>query len=420
MTNIAVSGLQWGDEGKGKVVDYLSDRCDVVARFQGGNNAGHTIISGDKEYKLSLIPSGIIRGKKCIIGCGTVVGIDALIKEIGIVRSAGIEVSPQNLMLSHNATLVLDIHSRLDALSEGISGNVKIGTTKRGIGFAYQDRCARRALRICDIFEDDFMEKVDAVYSFYRGFFEANGQKLPDPSNEIIPDDVKKEIKPLVTDVTNYFYTNSGDAVLLEGAQGILLDINHGTYPFVTSSNTVPFYSMIGSGIAFKDGISKNLGICKSYSTRVGEGPFPTENGHGLGELLQTGGNEFGTVTGRTRRCGPLDLHLLRYAVAVSGVNSMAITKIDVLDTLAEIPVCVGYKGYDGVCLPVNNGWAGVEPIYEILAGWNSKTYGASKVEDLPENAIAYLRFIAQSIGIPITMVSTGPDRAHTIECIIE
>jgi adenylosuccinate synthase len=420
MSNVAVIGAQWGDEGKGKIIDWLANRAEVVVRFQGGNNAGHTIVVGEKTYKLSLLPSGVIQGKRSIIGNGVVVDPWSLLDEIARVGAAGIAVTPDVLVLAENAVLVLPIHRELDAVRE-MSNSSKLGTTKRGIGPAYEDKVGRRAIRVVDLMDlASLPAKIDRLLAHHNalrrgaGAEEIDGDKLLAELTEIAP-----KILPYVGSSWRELDAarRSGKRVLFEGAQAVLLDIDHGTYPYVTSSNTVAGQAAAGAGIGPKQ-IGYVLGITKSYTTRVGEGPFPTEQENAVGEELGARGHEFGTVTGRKRRCGWFDSVLVRQTAITGGIDGIALTKLDVLDTFETIEVCVGYRLGDQVLdyLPADAvAQAKLVPVYETIEGWNCSTRGARSWADLPANAIKYVRRIEELIGAPVALLSTSPDRDDTI-----
>lgn len=422
MANVVVVGSQWGDEGKGKIVDWLSVRADVVARFQGGHNAGHTLVINGDVYKLSLLPSGIVRlGKLSVIGNGVVVDPWALLREIETLRGQGVTISPDNLKIAENATLILPLHQELDSAREASSAGVKIGTTKRGIGPAYEDKVGRRALRVADLADPgSLMGKIENLLGHHnairRGLSlpEFEAQPLFDKLTEVAP-----HITPYAAPVWRLLdqARRAGQRILFEGAQGTLLDIDHGTYPYVTSSNTIAGQAAIGTGIG-PSALNHVLGITKAYTTRVGEGPFPTEQDNEDGQRLGERGHEFGTVTGRKRRCGWFDAVLVRQVVRTAGINGIALTKLDVLDGFDEIKICVGYKldGQDIDYLPVNAAeQARIEPIYETLEGWSETSYGARSWADLPANAVRYVRHIEELIGAPVTMLSTSPERDDTI-----
>lgn len=422
MANVAVIGAQWGDEGKGKMVDWLSARADVVVRFQGGHNAGHTLVIDGTVYKLSLLPSGVVRpGKVGIIGNGVVVDPVALLDEMTRLGEQGVDITPERLMIAENATLILPIHQSLDALREGGSDGVKIGTTKRGIGPAYEDKVGRRAIHIVDLADPDSLRvKIDNLLVHHnalrRGFGveEISASSIIDPLLELAP-----KILPFVVPVWRELerLRKAGKRILFEGAQGVLLDVDHGTYPYVTSSNTVSGQAAAGSGIG-PCSIGYVLGIVKAYTTRVGEGPFPTELEDEIGQRLGERGHEFGTVTGRKRRCGWFDAALIRQSLKISGVHGIALTKLDVLDGFEDLKVCTGYK-VDGQVmdfLPVGMGrQARVEPIYEVLKGWQGSTEKARSWADLPAEAVKYVRRIEELIETPVALVSTSPEREDVI-----
>ena len=420
MSNVTVIGAQWGDEGKGKIIDWLSNRADMVVRFQGGNNAGHTIVVGDKTYKLSLLPSGVVQGKRSIIGNGVVVDPWSLLEEIAKVGAAGLTVTPDILVLAENATLVLPLHRELDALREEASSQ-KIGTTKRGIGPTYEDKVGRRAIRAIDL--KDFASlpaKIDRLLAHHNVLRKGFGATEVDAGallNQL------KEIAPKIVPFLGSSWREldaarkAGKRILFEGAQAVLLDIDHGTYPFVTSSNTVAGQAAAGAGVSPR-AIGTVLGIVKSYTTRVGEGPFPTELKDATGEKLGERGHEFGTVTGRKRRCGWFDAVLVRQTCVTGGVDGICLTKLDVLDGFDEIKVCTGYQ-LDGQTLdylPADaNLQARLTPVYETLEGWKETTRGARSWAQLPANAIKYVRRVEELIGTPVSLLSTSPDRDDTI-----
>jgi len=420
MSNVTVIGAQWGDEGKGKIIDWLSNRADMVVRFQGGNNAGHTIVVGDKTYKLSLLPSGVIQGKRSIIGNGVVVDPWSLLAEIEKIGAAGLAVTPDILVLAENAVLVLPLHRELDALREEAASQ-KIGTTKRGIGPAYEDKVGRRAIRAIDLKDPASLPgKIERLLAHHnvlrRGFgaAEVDAKALLDSLNEIAP-----KISPFLGSSWRELDAarKAGKRVLFEGAQAVLLDIDHGTYPFVTSSNTVAGQAAAGAGVSPR-AIGTVLGIVKSYTTRVGEGPFPTELKDAIGERLGERGHEFGTVTGRKRRCGWFDAVLVRQTCVTGGVDGITLTKLDVLDGFDEINVCVAYEldGQKLDYLPADaNLQARLKPIYETLKGWTETTHGARSWAQLPANAIKYVRRVEELIGAPVALLSTSPDRDDTI-----
>ena len=420
MSNVTVIGAQWGDEGKGKIIDWLSNRADMVVRFQGGNNAGHTIVVGDKTYKLSLLPSGVVQGKRSIIGNGVVVDPWSLLDEIARVGAAGLTVGPEILVLAENAVLVLPLHRDLDAMREDAASQ-KIGTTKRGIGPAYEDKVGRRAIRAIDLKDPASLPaKIERLLAHHnvlrRGFghAEIDAAALLAALNDVAP-----KITPYLGSSWRELDAakRAGKRVLFEGAQAVLLDIDHGTYPFVTSSNTVAGQAAAGSGVSPRD-IGTVLGIVKSYTTRVGEGPFPTELKDATGEKLGERGHEFGTVTGRKRRCGWFDAVLVRQTVITGGVDGICLTKLDVLDGFDEIKVCVGYE-VDGQTLdhlPADALLqARLKPVYETMEGWTDSTRGARSWAQLPANAIKYVRRVEELIGAQVSLLSTSPDRDDTI-----
>jgi adenylosuccinate synthase len=424
MANVVVVGSQWGDEGKGKIVDWLSERADVVVRFQGGHNAGHTLVIDGKVYKLSLLPSGVVRpGKLAVIGNGVVIDPHALVSEIDRLAQQGVVVNAENLRIADNATLILSLHRELDALREDAASNsgTKIGTTRRGIGPAYEDKVGRRAIRVMDLANlETLPAKVDRLLTHHN----ALRRGLDQP--EIAVDTIIEELTSVASRILPFRETvwllldqkrRAGQRILFEGAQGTLLDVDHGTYPFVTSSNTVAGQAAAGSGLG-PGSLSYVLGITKAYTTRVGEGPFPTELHDATGQFLGERGHEFGTVTGRKRRCGWFDAALVRQSVAVNGITGIALTKLDVLDGLEELKICVGYE-LDGVQidhLPASQGQqARVTPVYESIEGWKGTTVGARSWADLPAQAIKYVRRIEELIGAPVALLSTSPERDDTI-----
>lgn len=420
MSNVTVIGAQWGDEGKGKIIDWLSNRAEMVVRFQGGNNAGHTIVVGDKTYKLSLLPSGVVQGKRSIIGNGVVVDPWSLLDEIAKVGAAGLTVTPDLLVLAENACLVLPLHRELDAMREDAAAQ-KIGTTKRGIGPTYEDKVGRRAIRAIDLKDPATLpakiEKLLAHHNVLRrgfGHAEADAAALLKALTDLAP-----RIVPFIGSSWRELHAAklAGKRVLFEGAQAVLLDIDHGTYPFVTSSNTVAGQAAAGAGVSPRD-IGTVLGIVKSYTTRVGEGPFPTEQKNATGEKLGERGHEFGTVTGRKRRCGWFDSVLVRQTCITGGVDGICLTKLDVLDGFDELKICTHYM-LDGAKLdhlPADaNEQARVTPVYETLPGWSETTAGARSWADLPANAIKYVRRVEELIGSQVLLLSTSPDRDDTI-----
>jgi adenylosuccinate synthase len=428
MANVVVVGAQWGDEGKGKIVDWLSERADIVVRFQGGHNAGHTLVIDGITYKLALLPSGVVRpGKLSVIGNGVVLDPWHLAAEIEGLRKQGIDVGPHNLKIAENATLILPLHRELDQLREASAGGQKIGTTGRGIGPAYEDKVGRRAIRVQDLKNlKNLGPKVDRLLVHHNALRRGLGEP------EVSKDTLIAELTGIAPKVLPYMDTvwalldherRAGKRILFEGAQGALLDIDHGTYPYVTSSNTVAAQAATGSGVG-PGSISYILGLAKAYTTRVGSGPFPTEliDASGapdtIGRLLGERGREFGTNTARPRRCGWFDACLVRQVVRVSGINGVALTKLDILDPLPEIKVCVGYE-LDGVTidrLPAGqNEQARVTPIYETLEGWKDSTAGARSWAQLPAQAIKYVKRIEELIECPVTLLSTSPERDDTI-----
>lgn len=421
MGNVTVIGAQWGDEGKGKIVDWLASRADMVVRFQGGHNAGHTLVVEGKTYKLSLLPSGIVTGTPSLIGNGVVLDPWALKSEVERIREQGIAVTPDLLMVADNCPLILPIHRDLDALREDASGAGKIGTTRRGIGPAYEDKVGRRAIRVCDLEQlgdlDPMLDRLCAHHDALRaGFNEppVDRARLKKDLAEIA-DFVLPFARPVWRDIDKA--RRNGKRILFEGAQGVLLDVDHGTYPFVTSSNTVGGTVASGSGTG-PSAAGFVLGITKAYTTRVGSGPFPTEQDNDVGQTLGERGREFGTVTGRKRRCGWFDAVLVRQAVAVGGITGIALTKLDVLDTLETVKVCTGYRldGEELDYLPAHAAdQARVEPVYEEIKGWEASTEGARSWVDLPARAIKYVRRIEELIRCPVALVSTSPERDDTI-----
>ena len=421
MTNVTVVGTQWGDEGKGKIVDWLSERADVVARFQGGHNAGHTIVLNKKVYKLSLLPSGIIRKKISIIGNGVVIDPWALINEINKIESQGLKITSKLLKISNKASLILPYHQELDLLRENAKGNNKIGTTGRGIGPAYEDKVGRRAIRVCDLFNKNSREKqLKAAITHHNIILRGLNKKTIRKTNiNKMLDKIAPILKPFVTNTMELIISSNkkNKNILFEGAQGSMLDIDHGTYPFVTSSNTVSSQSATGSGIG-PSLINNVLGITKAYTTRVGNGPFPSELNNKTGELLGKIGHEFGVVTGRKRRCGWFDAVIVNYTVKLSGINGIALTKLDVLDTFKEIKICVGYKINKTIIKTVPDSYTDMEkikPIYETLKGWQKSTQKCKSFSELPINAKKYIKRIEKLIKCPVSMISTSPERNDTI-----
>ncbi len=422
MTNVVVFGAQWGDEGKGKIVDWLSERADVVVRFQGGANAGHTLVIDGVTYKLSLLPSGIVRpGKMAVVGNGVVIDPWSLREEIANISKQGVTVSRDNLRIAENATLILPLHRELDGMREKAAGKGRIGTTGRGIGPAYEDKVGRRAIRLYDLSNPESLPaKIERLLAHHNplrrglGEPEVDGRELFDQLMEIAP-----SILPFMDSVWTLLdaQKRAGKRILFEGAQGTFLDIDHGTYPFVTSSNTIASQAATGSGVG-PSTLQYVLGIAKAYTTRVGAGPFPTELHDETGRRIGERGHEFGTVTGRARRCGWFDAVLVRQAVKVSGADGIALTKLDVLDGFEELKVCVAYE-LDGERidrLPAGTGaQARVKPIYETLPGWQESTYGARSWNDLPAQAVKYVRHIEELIECPLAILSTSPEREDTI-----
>ncbi len=419
MSHVVVVGAQWGDEGKGKIVDWLSERADVVVRFQGGHNAGHTLSVHGQTYKLSLLPSGVVRGKQSFVGNGVVIDPWALLEEIERVGKQGIPVTPDVLTIAENASLILPLHGDLDRAREEASGTNRIGTTGRGIGPAYEDKIGRRAIRVCDLENEDVLhERIERLLSHHKALHAGYGLKAPDPQALF---DRLREITPRILPFAGPVWRHLADAdrngkkILYEGAQGFMLDVDHGTYPFVTSSNTVAGHAAAGSGVRTTNYV---LGITKAYTTRVGSGPFPTEQDNETGRLLGERGHEFGTVTHRPRRCGWFDAVLVRQAVQTGGIDGIALTKLDVLDGFRELKVCVGYRhdNRDYDYLPANRSvQSGVEPVYETLAGWSESTHRVRERHKLPLNADRYVRRIEELVGVPVTLLSTSPDRDDTI-----
>jgi adenylosuccinate synthase len=422
MANVAVIGAQWGDEGKGKIVDWLSARAGVVVRFQGGHNAGHTLVIDGKTFKLSLLPSGVVRpGKLSIIGNGVVVDPWAFVAEVERLGNQGVQVSPETLLVAENAALILPLHRDLDHARETTNSVQRIGTTMRGIGPAYEDKVGRRALRVVDLNDPASLpDKVERLLAHHNALRRGVG------ADEIDKAALLQELISIAPRILPYCGSawraldaarRDGRRVLFEGAQAVLLDIDHGTYPYVTSSNTVAGQAATGSGCGPRD-IGYVLGIAKAYTTRVGEGPFPTEQRNDIGDLLGTRGAEFGTVTGRKRRCGWFDAVLVRQTVITGGIDGIALTKLDVLDGMEEIKLCVGYRLDDAEVdhLPADScKQARLEPIYETLEGWSESTRGARSWAALPATAIKYIRRIEELIGTPVALLSTSPEREDTI-----
>ncbi len=422
MAGVVVVGAQWGDEGKGKIVDWLSSRADVVVRFQGGHNAGHTLVIDGKTFKLALLPSGLVRGGKLsVIGNGVVVDPWHMLTEIEGIRKEGVEVSPQTLLLADNACLILPWHKDIDAAREGALGSAQIGTTKRGIGPAYEDRVGRRAIRVADLADPAALDmKIERLLAHHRPL--RAGLDLPEPDGEQLKTDLLK-IAPEILSYAQPVWrrldeeVRRGRRILFEGAQGVMLDVDHGTYPFVTSSNVVSGNAAAGAGVG-PGAINYVLGLVKAYTTRVGGGPFPTEQDNEIGRRLADIGREVGTNTGRGRRCGWFDAVMVRQACAVSGVNGLALTKLDVLDGFDEIKVCTGYRLNGEVIdhFPAGMTDQGrVEPIYETLEGWKGTTKGARSWTQLPGEAVKYVRRLEELVGKPVSMLSTSPEREDVI-----
>ncbi len=421
MANVAVIGAQWGDEGKGKVVDWLASRADIVVRFQGGHNAGHTLVVGGETYKLSLLPSGVVRGKLGIIGNGVVIDPEALLDEIARVEGQGLAVGPDNLRVAENAPLILPLHAALDKARETARGERKIGTTGRGIGPAYEDKVARRAIRVCDLAEPATLSaKLDELLLHHNTLLAGLGAPVFDKAALLAALlALAPRLLPFAEPVWERLdeARRAGRRILFEGAQAVMLDVDHGTYPFVTSSNTVAATAASGAGVG-PGAVGFVLGIAKAYSTRVGAGPFPTELVDATGQMLGDRGREFGTVTGRRRRCGWFDAALVRQAVKVGGIHGLALTKLDVLDGLPELRINTGYRIGDEIFsrLPAAPGaQAAAEPIFETIEGWSGSTRGARSWADLPAQAVKYVRRIEELVEAPVTLLSTSPERDDTI-----
>jgi len=422
MNNVVVVGSQWGDEGKGKIVDWLSDQADVIVRFQGGHNAGHTLVVGDEVYKLRLLPSGIVRKNKIsIIGNGVVIDPWALLEEIKDIKKQGVEVNEQNLIISDCANLILPFHKEMDEIREDSAGKGKIGTTRRGIGPAYEDKVGRRSIRLMDLSSASNLDKrLDNILFHHNAIRKGLNKKI------YKKDDLKKQLLKIAPEILKFSYPvwlkidemkKQKKKILFEGAQGILLDVDHGTYPFVTSSNTVASMAATGSGCG-PSIINYVLGITKAYTTRVGSGPFPTELSNHIGNLLGEKGKEFGTVTSRKRRCGWFDGVLVRQTIKLSGINGIALTKLDVLDSLDEIKMCTQYElnGKKIDYLPASSeDQFNVQPIYKTFPGWKKSTQGIKNIEELPDKAKAYVYGIEDFIGAKISSISTSPKREDTI-----
>ena len=422
MKNVVVVGSQWGDEGKGKIVDWLSSEADVVVRFQGGHNAGHTLVIGEKVFKLRLLPSGIVRdGKISILGNGVVIDPWALLNEISEIKKQGINVTPENFMISESASLILPFHQEMDEIREDAAGGEKIGTTRRGIGPCYEDKVGRRSIRVMDLRSMTNLEnRLENVLLHHNAIRKGLKKKVFER------EELKKKLLQIAPDILKYAkpvwlkideFKRDRKKILFEGAQGILLDVDHGTYPYVTSSNTVPAMAATGVGIG-PDKIGYILGITKAYTTRVGSGPFPTELNDNIGEILGRRGKEFGTVTARKRRCGWFDGVLVRQTIKVSGINGIALTKLDVLDELDEIKMCVSYdlngKIMDYLPAATEDQFK-IKPIYKIFPGWRTNTKGVRNIKDLPDNAKKYIHAIEDFIGAKISSISTSPEREDTI-----
>ena len=420
MTNIVIIGAQWGDEGKGKIVDWMSEKADVVVRFQGGHNAGHTVVDGT-TYKLSLLPSGIVRGKLSVIGNGVVVDPWAFKDEMKRISDLGVKITPDVLRIAENAALILPLHRELDQMREAAAGKGKIGTTGRGIGPAYEDKVARRAIRVGDLAERESLPgKIERLLSHHNALRKGMGEPLVDGEalyNQLI--EISEVILPFAEPVWKTLdeQYKAGKSFLFEGAQGSMLDNDYGTYPFVTSSNTIAGQAAVGSGMGMK-AVDHVIGVVKAYTTRVGSGPFPTELFDETGDLIRSEGHEFGTVTGRPRRTGWFDAVLVRQAITVSGVHGLAVMKLDVLDKLVELKICVGYehKGKRLDTYPMGlNAQAEVKPIYETLPGWKTSTFGVRDFSKLPENAKKYIHRLEELVGVPVDVISTSPEREDVI-----
>jgi len=422
MKNVVVVGSQWGDEGKGKIVDWLSSEADVVVRFQGGHNAGHTLVIDKKVFKLRLLPSGIVRkGKISILGNGVVIDPWALLNEIEEIKKQGVDVTPDNFMISESASLILPFHQEMDEIREDVAGKGKIGTTRRGIGPCYEDKVGRRSIRVMDLrSESNLDNRLENVLLHHNAIRKGLNKKIYEK------DKLKKELLEIAPEILKFAqpvwlkldqFNNNRKKILFEGAQGILLDVDHGTYPYVTSSNTVPAMAATGSGTG-PDKINYVLGITKAYTTRVGSGPFPTELDDEIGESLGRRGKEFGTVTARKRRCGWFDGVLVRQTIKISGINGIALTKLDVLDELDEIKMCVGYElnGKKMDYLPAaSEDQFNIKPVYKTFPGWKSKTQGIRNLKDLPDKALRYIHALEDFIEARISSISTSPEREDTI-----
>ncbi|GAA5263956.1 adenylosuccinate synthase [Acidiphilium sp. MT5] len=421
MANVTIIGAQWGDEGKGKVVDWLASRADIVVRFQGGHNAGHTLVVGNQTYKLSLLPSGLVRGKLGLIGNGVVIDPVALLAEIDRIRAQGLSITPETLRIADNAPLILPVHAALDRAREAARGERRIGTTGRGIGPAYEDKVARRAIRVCDLAEPETLDwRLDELLLHHNTLLAGLGAPIFEKAALLaellaLAPRILPFAEPIWERLAQARHENA--RILFEGAQAVMLDVDHGTYPFVTSSNTVAGQAAAGAGIG-PDAVGRVLGIAKAYCTRVGSGPFPTELHDATGQLLGERGHEFGTVTGRPRRCGWFDAALVRQAVKVGGIQGLALTKLDVLDGLPELKIGVGYR-IDGTMMrhlpPGARAQARAEPVFETIEGWTNSTRGARSYAELPAQAIKYVRRIEELVECPVTLLSTSPERDDTI-----
>ncbi len=422
MADVAVIGAQWGDEGKGKLVDWLSARAEVVVRFQGGHNAGHTLVIDGAVYKLSLLPSGIVRGgKMSVIGNGVVIDPWALVAEMDRLREQGVKISPANLVIAENACLILPLHGELDKLREEAAGKGRIGTTGRGIGPAYEDKAGRRAIKLIDLaYPETLPQKIERFLTHHNAL--RRGFGVPDIDKNALMkalNDIALAVLPFAGPVWKLLHEarRAGKRILFEGAQGVLLDVDHGTYPYVTSSNVVAGQAATGSGLGPR-AVQYVLGIVKAYTTRVGEGPFPTELEDAVGQKLGERGHEFGTVTGRKRRCGWFDAALVRQSLRIAGVDGIALTKLDVLDTFDELKVCTGYEiegqSYDYLPAGIDR-QTHIKPVYETMEGWGDSTEGARSWADLPASAVKYVRRIEELIECPIALVSTSPERDDVI-----
>lgn len=421
MTNIVIVGAQWGDEGKGKIVDWMSEKADVVVRFQGGHNAGHTLVIDGVTYKLSLLPSGIVRGKLSVVGNGVVVDPWAFKDEMKRITDLGVKITPDVLKIAQQATLILPLHKELDQMREAAAGKGKIGTTGRGIGPAYEDKVARRAIRVGDLAEKESLPgKVERLLAHHNALRTGMGQPTVDGEALLVQlYEISDFILPFAAPAWKILddQYEAGKAILFEGAQGSMLDNDFGTYPFVTSSNTIAGQAAVGSGMGMKV-VDKVIGVVKAYTTRVGSGPFPTELFDETGDLIRSEGHEFGTVTGRPRRTGWFDAVLVRQAIKVNGVQGLAVMKLDVLDKLDELKICVGYE-YQGKKLDTYpmmlNAQAEVKPVYETMPGWKTSTYGIRDFDKLPENAKKYIRRLEELLDVDVDIVSTSPEREDVI-----